>query len=129
MRTVFLIVLLYTGILFAGQDVAWSNTLTLSESTGIKQVSFGKEFLSGICISKNPLRPVVTISVDYLPPATRVEITVYSINGRAVKHLTADKERITRGIEWNTQGVSSGVYYISVSSGEHTVNRQIVIVE
>jgi len=129
MRAVFLIVLLATGILFAGQDVAWSNTFTLSETTEIKQVSPGNQVLSGIRISNNPFRSIVTISIDYLPPTTHVEITIYSVNGKAIKQLTVDSERITGGIEWNTSKVSSGMYHVCVSSGENSVNRRIVIVK
>ena len=129
MRIVLSIVLLVFATAFCGQDVAWSNTFTLSETTGIIPVSKGKQVLSGIIISKNPLKPVVTISVDYLPPAAQVEITIYSINGKAIKTLTADSKKIATGIEWNTADVSSGIYYICLSSGNNAINRRIVIAE
>lgn len=129
MRAVLSIILLISGIAIAGEDVAWSNTFTLSETTGIKPVSQGKQLLSGIIISKNSLKPVITISIDYLPPATQVEITVYSINGKAIKSLTADSKKLAAGIEWNFSGVSSGMYYICLTSGNHTINRRIVIAE
>ncbi len=77
----------------------------------------------------NPFNPSTTIRFD-VPEQTYVSIKIYDITGREVAELVSDE--FSPGIytvEWNAQGVASGVYYYRITAGEFTQVRSLVFMK
>lgn len=77
----------------------------------------------------NPFNPSTTIRFD-VPEQTFVTLKIYDITGREVAELVSDE--FSPGIytvEWNAQGVASGVYYYRITAGEFTQVRSLVFMK
>ncbi len=79
--------------------------------------------------SGNPVRSNPSICLT-LQQACYVDLAIYSITGRLVAML-ADRE-FTRGshrIDWNADGLASGVYIVSASSPKGRVSEKIIVLK
>jgi hypothetical protein len=80
----------------------------------------------------NPFNPVTTIDFDLLVPR-KVELTVYTVNGRFVKTLL--DEQLMPGhftVNWNGQNelgrpVSSGIYLLSLTAGNFGTTKRMLL--
>ena len=77
----------------------------------------------------NPFNPVTTISYG-LPEDREITINVYDLEGRK---LTTLKEGIrkagTHSVEWNAEGLPSGVYFVKLDAGEFTQTQKVMLVK
>ncbi len=82
----------------------------------------------------NPFNPMTTIAYS-LPEATRVSIRVYSVAGRLVATLTDGVEEAgRRSVVWdgtNDRGesVGSGIYFCSMTAGEFSDRKVMVLLK
>jgi len=82
----------------------------------------------------NPFNPVTTIAYE-IPKQDRVQVHVYDLKGRLVNILVdREQEAGSHQILWNGQDmagqtVSSGVYYIRITSGALTASRKIMFMK
>lgn len=79
-------------------------------------------------LSSNPVRG--RIKMEYLLPyQANVKVSVQDIAGRVVKTLVSSEVRpgIHR-IDWDGEGLSSGVYFITLRANEHVASKRILLV-
>ncbi|HYW68204.1 MAG TPA: FlgD immunoglobulin-like domain containing protein, partial [bacterium] len=82
----------------------------------------------------NPFNPVTTIAYS-LPEAAHVAIRVYSVAGKLVATLRDGEEQAgSRSVVWDGtndrgQSVGSGVYFCSMTAGEFTASRTMVLLK
>ncbi len=77
----------------------------------------------------NPFNPVTTIMYKVLKPGY-VTLRVYDITGRMIKELfTGYRTTGTYPVEFNSTGISSGVYFYRMSSGDNADTKKMVIVK
>jgi hypothetical protein len=77
----------------------------------------------------NPLNPS-TIIVYSLPAAGDVTLRVFDVLGREVTTLVqGSKQAGKHTIEWNAQGLSSGVYFYRLEAGNHVATRKMVVLK
>ncbi|MEX0844432.1 MAG: T9SS type A sorting domain-containing protein [Balneolaceae bacterium] len=77
----------------------------------------------------NPFNPSTTISFK-IPAATYIQLSVYNILGQKVTDLL--NERITAGnhsVNFNAQGLASGVYFYQLKAGENIVNKKMLLLK
>jgi Secretion system C-terminal sorting domain len=77
----------------------------------------------------NPFNPATTISFS-LPRSENVRIIIYDITGKEVKELV--NEFWPAGnyeINFNANGLSSGVYFYKIQSGEFAQTKRMVLIK
>lgn len=75
----------------------------------------------------NPFNPVTTIRFA-LPKREFVELSVYDLLGREIKTLLMEeRSQGIHNINWNAEGVASGVYYYRITAGEFTQTRKLIL--
>ena len=116
-----------------GGEVEDYKVLVEEDPTGTPDQSVPKEF--GLHQSApNPFNPATTIRYD-LPVATRVSLSVYSIDGRKVAvlvdgHLPAGRhEVIWDGRDRFGQRVASGTYFYRIEAGDFRRTRRLALVK
>jgi hypothetical protein len=58
----------------------------------------------------------------------KVILTVFDINGKEIERLWSNNiEKGVYSIQWNADGVSSGVYFINLNGKNGSVNRKICL--
>ena len=75
----------------------------------------------------NPFNPTTTILYN-IPFAAKVQLDVYSINGELITRL--DNKFKSKGgheIKFDAGNLSSGVYILQLRSGNHTINKKILL--
>ena len=75
----------------------------------------------------NPFNPQTTIPYT-LPERTNVRIAVYDLRGTLVQELLNARQSAGRHtITWDAAGVSSGVYFISMTAGEYRAVKKALL--
>lgn len=77
----------------------------------------------------NPFNPSTNISFD-IPKSALVELKVFDITGRLVSTLV--NETLSPGaynFSWNSEGLSSGVYFYTLRSGEFISTRKMLLLK
>ena len=77
----------------------------------------------------NPFNPVTQLTYG-IPENTEIQIIVYDMTGTQITTLVNTFQ--TAGyhkINWNASSYSSGVYLISMISGEFTQTQKVVLVK
>ncbi len=73
----------------------------------------------------NPFNPVTTINFG-IPAVESLRVTtlqIYDINGRLIETLIDSQiEAGFHTVEWDASGLPSGVYFIKMMSGDHSIN-------
>jgi len=74
----------------------------------------------------NPFNPTTQLSFD-LPKPGRVEVVVYDIFGRQVAELLNDwRNPGSYQVNFNAEGLSSGIYFTQMKSGGYLVCQKII---
>ena len=77
----------------------------------------------------NPFNPTTTISYS-LPMQTKVSLTIYSLQGKEVKSLVNGiMDEGYHSLVWNSDGYSSGVYFIKMIAGEYIQTQKLIILK
>ena len=75
----------------------------------------------------NPFNPTTTISYQ-LPITNHVALKVYDVLGREVAVLVNEmKNAGTYSVQWNASQFSSGVYILTMSAGNFTATKKILL--
>jgi Subtilase family/Secretion system C-terminal sorting domain len=77
----------------------------------------------------NPFNPTTKISFS-LPQSAEISLKVYNVLGREVKNLVNEvKEAGVYSAEFDASNLSSGVYYYTLSSGDFTQTKKMILVK
>ena len=77
----------------------------------------------------NPFNPSTTLEYS-LSNAGELNITVYDMSGRVVEELVNGfKDQGVGSVTWNADSHSSGVYFITMSSGQFIQTQKVVLVK
>ena len=77
----------------------------------------------------NPFNPVTTFSYG-LPIETDITLNVYDVEGRRITTLTEGiRTAGTHSVEWNAEGLPSGVYFVKLDAGEFTQTQKMMLVK
>jgi|GEM_PF-1868252 len=77
----------------------------------------------------NPFNPTTSISFT-LPEAGEASLKVYDMNGREVATLVNGMtERGTHSVTFDASGLSTGVYFYTLTAGELTTTNKMVLVK
>jgi len=77
----------------------------------------------------NPFNPNTTISYS-LPKQAFVNLTVYNILGKEVKNLVDEtKEAGEYKTKFDASGLSSGIYFYTLKTGEITITKKMILVK
>ena len=121
-------ILLIFGIIFCGQDVAWSDSFTLSDNTGISHPGMRRQESHGLSVLHNRVLNAITISVTGVAPPRIYEIKLFNTKGAQVKKVRADKGEIELDVVWDASMLPAGIYVLCVTTGTNTINRRFALV-
>jgi hypothetical protein len=77
----------------------------------------------------NPFNPVTTIKYD-LVEYGNVKLTVYDILGREVEILVNEQQQPGRyEVSWNASNFASGIYFYTLTSGDFTSTRKLILLK
>ena len=77
----------------------------------------------------NPFNPVTTIKYD-LVEYGNVMLTVYDILGREVEILVNEQQQPGRyEVSWNASGFASGIYFYTLTSGDFTSTKKLILLK
>lgn len=77
----------------------------------------------------NPFNPETSIRFD-LPKSEHVNVTIYNIRGERIATLV--DEVLPAGqklLQWNGQGISSGIYYVRISYRGQSATQKLVLLK
>jgi type IX secretion system substrate protein len=107
-----------------GRGVFKSSVLTsagnLSEVAG--EYELGQNY-------PNPFNPVTNIEFN-IPKQGNVKITVFDVNGRAVRTLIDDYRQAGKHkIQFDASRLSSGIYIYKIEAGEFTDSKKLILIK
>jgi len=82
----------------------------------------------------NPFNPATSIKID-LPEGTHCDLTIYNLNGRAVRKLVSeDLEAGYHTVIWNGtdnsgRAVPGGIYFYKLTAGDFSSQRRMMLVK
>jgi len=77
----------------------------------------------------NPFNPLTTIEYQ-LPKASKVELSVYNINGQLIKTLVNEYHDAGHyAVTWNASGLSSGLYLYRIKTGEYIHTKKCLMIK
>ncbi|NOZ08983.1 MAG: T9SS type A sorting domain-containing protein [FCB group bacterium] len=77
----------------------------------------------------NPFNPVTTFSYA-LPVSAPVELSIYDLSGRLVETLVREQQSPGEyEVEWNAREASSGVYLVTLKTGETLLTRKMILLK
>jgi flagellar hook assembly protein FlgD len=77
----------------------------------------------------NPFNPSTTIKYD-LPVDSHVALKVFNILGQEVVTLANGEQKAGyRSVEWNANGVASGVYFYRLEAGNFTSMKKLLLLK
>lgn len=108
---------IWNNSVMPGQDV----TLDVPVAEAVpKEIFLGQNY-------PNPFNPSTTISFS-LPQQSFVTLKVYNVLGEEVANLVSEERPAgSHKIEWNADGLPSGVYYYQLSAGGIIQTRKMVL--
>ncbi len=83
----------------------------------------------------NPFNPSTTIAYQIKEDQGRISLCIYNVKGQLVKTLidgvqsAGTHQVVWNGTDVNGAPVSSGIYYYTLKSGEHTQTRKMMMVK
>lgn len=118
-----------TGMLYDGTPFEASDCVRLQgkEPNAPKSGSMAQVVLNPAI--PNPFNPTTVISYE-LPARAYTRLAVYDVTGRLVETLVAaEKEAGNYAVEWNAQGVPSGIYFYRLEVGTFVETRRMVLLK
>ena len=101
-----------------------------SDLTSVEGVSEATAVPSGFALSQNypnPFNPSTTIKF-YLPKSAFVTLKIFDILGKEITTLVNEKKSSGEyTINWNAEGLSSGIYLYKLKAGEFVETRKLVL--
>lgn len=85
-----------------------------------------KESISELSVYPNPLRDFGTIKFNSAKNGT-IEISVYDLNGRVVKGFQAKVAAGENKIQFNTLGLKTGTYFMTIGNGNSLKSSKFVV--
>ena len=77
----------------------------------------------------NPFNPSTTIRYE-LPKESIVSLKIYNLLGQEVATLVNESKQPGRyQVQWNAQGLSSGVYFYRLQAGEYVETRKLMLLK
>jgi len=77
----------------------------------------------------NPFNPKTTIHYE-LQTTNDVELSVYNILGQRVATLVSETQKAGHHqVQWDADGLSSGIYYYKLTSGEFQQAKKMMLIE
>jgi hypothetical protein len=77
----------------------------------------------------NPFNPTTTINYS-LPAQGKVRLIVYDALGREVRKLVDEEKTAgTYNIEFNAEGLASGMYFYRLSAGEMVISKKMILLK
>jgi hypothetical protein len=97
-----------------------------SAATGLNIESDNQQIFD-LKTAPNPASDYIIISY-YLPENTDVNIEIRDLTGRLIQILTNEKQSSGQHqAKWNTQNLSSGVYFLTLNTGNNIMTKKCII--
>jgi hypothetical protein len=76
----------------------------------------------------NPAKSGINIAVSsQLSAVSKINLSVYNVNGKLVKKLIADSRQLKTGINLNTSGLSTGIYILKAQTALKTFSKRLFV--
>jgi hypothetical protein len=114
----------------SGQGTVTFDTATVCTPVGIKQTEtqIPQTFILGQNYP-NPFNPNTKINFS-IPKDGYVEIDIYDVTGRKVTTLVSDPFRAgTYSVDFNAGKLASGVYFYTLTSGDFTATKKMLLIK
>ena len=107
----------------------WIDDLAFYSIGWLTQVETPEASAARLAVFPNPFNPKTTVLFN-LEKAGPVSVAIYDLEGRLV-HRLADRnfEAGEHRLDWEAQGVSSGVYFVNLQSPEVEMRTKIVLMK
>ena len=79
-----------------------------------------------ITVSPNPFSTSTVLSYD-LPKPSTIRITIFNQLGKQVDHIQQSQSAGKQRINWNAEGLPSGMYYFTLQAGEQVATGKMVL--
>jgi len=77
----------------------------------------------------NPFNPVTSIHYS-IPLAATVTLKIYDTNGKEISSLVNETQQSgDHSVEWNSNGIPSGVYMYRITAGNYTETKKMVLLK
>ena len=80
-----------------------------------------------ITVSPNPFSTSTVLSYD-LPKPSTIRITIFNQLGKQVDHIQQSQSAGKQRINWNAEGLPSGMYYFTLQAGEQVATGKMVLI-
>jgi hypothetical protein len=81
-------------------------------------------------VSPNPFYSETKIAVSHqLSAVSKIDMALYSINGKLVKELKADSRELKAGISMKTPGLSNGIYILKTNINGKIYTKQLFLMK
>lgn len=97
-----------------------------SAATGLNIESDNQQIFD-LKTAPNPACDYINISY-YLPENTEVNLAIRDLAGRLIQTLTNEKQSSGQHhAKWNTQNLSSGVYFLTLNTGNNIMTKKCIV--
>jgi hypothetical protein len=113
----------------AGDENFVVDSTVLQQTTGIMSPDDASKVVSGVQLydaAPNPANSQTSISY-YLPAAAKVELAIFSLEGKLVEEIDAGGNAGLNAVAYNTSRLQAGTYLISLRSGNNLKSKQLVV--
>lgn len=119
-----------TGSFFQSRTIVGEIRYVVDVLTGVNTIS--NEVPNAFELMQNypnPFNPSTTIKFA-IPTAGKVTMKVYDVHGKEISTVVEGEYNPgTYSVDWNAEGLASGVYFYTISSGNFTQTKKLVIVK
>jgi hypothetical protein len=125
----YVVELTLTGEMLDGTPFEASDCVTIvGNRDDLPSFDFGGEVVLKPAVP-NPFKPVTRISY-YLPKDEVVKLSVFDVTGKLVQVLVAQQKAAGEYVvEWNANGMASGVYFYRLKAGGKVLTKKMVLLK
>ncbi|MCL4549473.1 MAG: fibronectin type III domain-containing protein [Bacteroidetes bacterium] len=106
-----------------------SNIITTSLTTGLEDISILPTSFNLYQNYPNPFNPTTTINYS-VPKNCFVTIKIYDVLGLEIKTLVNSEKSIgIYSIEFNSEGISSGIYFCRMQAGDFIDTKKLILLK
>ncbi len=103
-------------------DIPWgADGVTGGRNTPVYGFALNRNF-------PNPVSDKTAISFS-LPKAGNYSLKVYNVAGQVVSTITGRGNAGSNSVNWNSRGVSNGVYFYQLNAAGNTATRKMIVVK
>jgi endo-1,4-beta-xylanase len=114
---------------YAAKPAYYAIQAALEGKAGIEDLPKGSSMAFKLYNSPNPFNSITSITFE-LPRRSQVNLSVYNLAGQEVVNLVSeDRDAGNHTVEWNAEGLSTGIYFCLMEAEGIVLRNRMIIVK